>query len=234
MKVSTRRSRLTINAICHTVKVNTSSVTYALGRTNSILSIANDRLLFTFIFTSHLADTALLNQVSGLLTCLWQGAPGYTADERLATPLTIPVPTWHLRANLSVHQEPPATNKFKIWFTYILMRIFSSLLHRVTTTRALDQHMWLSTPKSHICLSNTVKTQQFSTCKQWRFLWLVSHLPTVGGKQTNGQYSFTYTFTRCGKYPQVTNVCETHQSWERGLKLFNPLVPSANAVGMWL
>jgi hypothetical protein len=34
------------------------------------------------------------------------------------------------------------------------------------------------------------------------------------------------------KYPQVTNVCETHQSWERGLKLFNPVVSYANVVGM--
>jgi len=58
VKVSTRRSPRTINAICQTVKVNTSSVTYALGRTNSILSITNDHLLFLFIFTSHLADRA--------------------------------------------------------------------------------------------------------------------------------------------------------------------------------
>lgn len=170
----------------------------------------------------------------GLLTCLWQGAPGYTPDESLATPPTIPVPTWHLRANPSVHQEPPGTNKFKILLTYILMRIFSSLLHRVATTHVLDQHMWLSTHESHACLSNIMKTQQFSTRKQLRFLWLVSHLPTVGGKQTNGQYSSTYTFPRRGKYPQVTNVCETHQSWERGCKLFNPVVSSANAVGMRL
>jgi len=58
VKVPTCRSPLTIDAIYQTVKVTTSSVTYALGRTNNILSITNDSLLLLFICTSHLADTA--------------------------------------------------------------------------------------------------------------------------------------------------------------------------------
>lgn len=209
MKVSTRRSHLTINAICQTVKVNTSFVTYAQVERTAYFQ-SQTTACYSYLFLRHTLQIqhieALLNQVFGLLTCLWQGAPGYTADESLATPPTIPVPTWHLRANLSVHQEPPATNKFKILFTYILMRIFSSLLHRVATTHVLDQHMWLSTHKSRVCLSNIVKTQQFSTCKQWRFRWLVSHLPTVGGKQTNGQI-FIYVHVPTMRQVSTSDKC---------------------------
>ena len=41
----------------------------------------------------------------------------------------------------------------------------------------------------------------------------MSHVLTVGGKWTRA------LFPQRGKYPQATNVCQTSQSWERGIIL---------------
>ena len=58
--------------------------------------------------------------------------------------------------------------------------------------------LMLSTHKSLICMSNrdeTWKHNNRSWCvdRHWWFLWLVLHLPTVGGKWTSGQYFYKWT-----------------------------------------
>lgn len=45
-----------------------------------------------------------------------------------------------------------------------------------------------------------------------------SHLPTVSGEQTCGQYLYKCTIPLCSKIPKVTSVCQIYHSWECDFK----------------